>query len=59
MIIVTVMYPNEPGSTFDETYYLQTHAQLVKDRWGPMGLESVQIVRGVGTPESRIQKFMI
>ena len=51
MIVVSVSYPNDPATTFDEGYYLQTHIPMVKQRWSGMGLQSVQVLRGLGTPD--------
>jgi hypothetical protein len=51
MIVISVMYPNESGSTFDETYYLESHIPLVRACWGSMGLEDVQLLRGTGSPD--------
>ena len=51
MIVVSVSYPNDPATTFDEAYYLQKHIPLVKQRWSGMGLQSVQVLRGLGTPD--------
>ena len=52
MVLVSVMYPNEPESWFDLDYYLQKHIPLVKERWSPMGLEDVRLVRGVSMPNA-------
>jgi uncharacterized protein (TIGR02118 family) len=43
---VSVLYPNEPGSRFDVDYYLSKHIPLVRERWGGMGLEDVQVFKG-------------
>lgn len=51
MIVVSVSYPNDPASKFDEAYYLQTHIPLVRERWSGMGLQSVQVLRGLGAPD--------
>jgi hypothetical protein len=40
MVVVTALYPNEPGSSFDYDYYLNKHVPLVRERWRPMGLEN-------------------
>ncbi|HKM64027.1 MAG TPA: EthD family reductase [Acidisphaera sp.] len=48
MFVVTVMYP--AGPKFDLDYYVKTHTPLVHDRMGPMGLKSVEILKGVGAP---------
>jgi uncharacterized protein (TIGR02118 family) len=34
MIRVTVLYPNDEGTTFDHEYYLDTHMPMVADRCG-------------------------
>lgn len=49
MILVSVMYPT--GAKFDADYYLKTHMPLVKDRWGPHGLKSAQVLRGAAKPD--------
>ena len=51
MILVTAMYPHQPGSRFDHDYYLRKHIPLLKERWSGMGLDDVRLVRGVGTPD--------
>jgi uncharacterized protein (TIGR02118 family) len=48
MVLVSAMYPNEPESRFDRDYYLQKHIPMVRERWSPMGLEDLRLVRGVG-----------
>jgi uncharacterized protein (TIGR02118 family) len=50
-MIVSVTYPNTPGSHFDQDYYLKTHLPLVHARWGHHGLRGVQVVSGTGTPD--------
>jgi uncharacterized protein (TIGR02118 family) len=59
MVLVTAMYPNEPGSSFNQDYYLQKHIPLVKERWGPMGLEDVRLVRGVGTADGNPAPYQV
>ncbi len=49
MVVVTALYPNEPGSSFDYEYYLNKHVPLVRERWRPLGLENQRQVRGMGT----------
>jgi uncharacterized protein (TIGR02118 family) len=59
MVLVNAMYPNEPGSRFDCSYYLQKHIPLVKERWGSMGLEELRLVRGVGTPDGSPAPYQV
>jgi len=46
MAIVSVLYPKTADSRFDHDYYVETHAPLVKARWGGMGLVSATFIRG-------------
>jgi uncharacterized protein (TIGR02118 family) len=59
MVLISVMYPNEPGSSFDRDYYLQTHLPLVRSRWDPMGLEDLRPVRGVGTADGSPPPYQV
>jgi uncharacterized protein (TIGR02118 family) len=59
MILVSVMYPNSSGSTFDHDYYLRKHIPLVKERWGRMDLENLRLVRGVGTPDGSPPPYQV
>lgn len=52
-VTVTVMYPNTPGSKFDMSYYLGTHGPLVHKCWDGMGLKSLKVVKGEGTPDPK------
>ena len=47
MIRMSVYYPNASGVTFDHDYYASTHRRLVQDRLGPIGLQAIEIERGV------------
>ena len=51
MIVVSVLYPNTPGTHFDEAYYTARHIPLVKERWTSLGLQEVRLMRGLGTPD--------
>ena len=59
MILVSVMYPGGEGSTFDESYYLQEHIPLVKERWSGMGLQELRLVKGVGTPDGSAPPYRV
>ena len=47
MVRVSVYYPSSADVTFDHAYYASTHRRLVEDRLGPLGLDRVEIERGV------------
>ncbi|MGA2610862.1 MAG: EthD family reductase [Terriglobia bacterium] len=50
MIKVSVMYPNNEGSTFDMTYYCGTHIPLVRQKLGE-ALRGVAVEQGIGGAE--------
>jgi uncharacterized protein (TIGR02118 family) len=54
MIRVSVMYRSGDGKKFDHDYYVNKHMKLVRERWGGMGLQKIEVDRGVagGAPGS-------
>jgi len=48
MIRVAVLYPNEPGATFNYTYYAKTHMKLVQEKLQQTGLVKIEIDKGIG-----------
>ncbi len=50
MIKVSVMYPNNEGSTFDMNYYCETHIPLVRRKLGA-ALRGVTVEQGIGGEE--------
>ncbi len=59
MVLVSVLYPNQPGSRFDERYYLDRHIPLVRQRWEPMGLTDLRLLRGTATPDGGQAPFRV
>ena len=59
MVQVTVLYPNQDGTRFDERYYLDTHTPMLWARWGDLGLQEVRLLRGTGTPDGRPAPFRV
>jgi uncharacterized protein (TIGR02118 family) len=59
MVFVTVLYPNPPGSRFDEEYYMQRHVPLLRQRWDGMGLSGAYVLRGAGTPDGGEAPFRL
>jgi uncharacterized protein (TIGR02118 family) len=49
MMVVSVLYPNDPGSKFDLVYYRDTHLPLCRDLLAPMGMQSLIFYRPVVT----------
>jgi len=47
MIKVSVMYPNQPGKTFDMDYYLKSHMPMVKARLGD-AFKGMSVEQGLG-----------
>jgi uncharacterized protein (TIGR02118 family) len=59
MITVTVMYPKTEQSQFDFDYYLHTHADLVKQAFGPFGLQDVRLLRGTALLDGSKPQFEV
>lgn len=51
MAVITVMYPNSEGSTFDLDYYTNTHLPMVAEKWGSMGLQGARVLKGASGAE--------
>ncbi len=49
-MIVSVLYPADPGKRFDMNYYTHRHIPLVKSLWEPLGLKKIELLRCVGAP---------
>ena len=47
--IVSVIY--QAGGQFDHAYYMGTHIPMVRARWGGMGLQGIEVLRGVPGPD--------
>lgn len=54
-----VMYPEESGMTFDESYYMQTHMPLVERVWKKHGLQSWHVVKYTQALDGSPSKFRI
>jgi uncharacterized protein (TIGR02118 family) len=51
MIRVAVLYPNESGKKFDMDYYLNKHVALVNNTLSNLGLERVEVDKGMASLE--------
>ena len=49
MIVVSVMYQNQADGHFDWAYYNATHIPLVREAFGPTGLESITVLKGMAS----------
>ena len=58
-MVVTVLYPSAPDATFNHDYYLSKHIPLLYERWGPLGLRCVQVLRGIGQPDGQPAPFTV
>ena len=59
MVLVSVLYPNQSGSRFDERYYLDQHIPMVRRHWEPMGLTDLRLLRGTATPDGGPAPFRV
>lgn len=48
MFCVSVLYPANPSSNFNLSYYLDSHIPLVRKLLTPHGMQRVEVGRGVG-----------
>ena len=51
MIRVSVLFPNQPGSTFDLNYYAEKHMALAKQRLESCGLIRIEVDKGISAPD--------
>jgi uncharacterized protein (TIGR02118 family) len=59
MILISVMYPAGAQSTFDLDYYMKKHIPLVKERWTPLGLKNLQVVRGTAKGDGSAADYQV
>jgi uncharacterized protein (TIGR02118 family) len=58
MVSLTVMYPTNPGTTFDWDYYLGPHVVLAKKLLAPRGLQRLEINRSAaGFPPGSVAPY--
>ena len=50
MIKVSIMYPNDKGSTFDMSYYCRRHIPMVRQKLGA-ALKGVSVEQGIAGEE--------
>src|SRR4051812_33745258 len=49
MVMISIMYPNRDGSTFDQEFYINTHMPMSIERLSThAGFKGVSVVRGMG-----------
>ncbi|KAJ5101827.1 hypothetical protein NUU61_004049 [Penicillium alfredii] len=54
-----ILYPNDPDTKFDETYYLQTHMPLVDSVWKKHGMTSWAIHKHNNALDGSPSKYLI
>jgi uncharacterized protein (TIGR02118 family) len=57
--VITVLYPEADGASFDMEYYLSEHMPMVGRRFGPHGLKSWRVERITGTPSGDKAPFRV
>jgi uncharacterized protein (TIGR02118 family) len=58
MIVVSVLYPNETGSTFDLGYYCSSHLPLCRELLEPMGMQSLSFYRPTLTDPGAVYQLV-
>ncbi|KAJ6036997.1 hypothetical protein N7540_001276 [Penicillium herquei] len=56
---LAVMYPNEEGIQFNESYYLQTHMPLVDSKWKKYGLLGWKVIKYTHSMDGSPSKYLI
>jgi uncharacterized protein (TIGR02118 family) len=49
MVVISVLYPLTPGTTFDLDYYLNSHVPLVCRLLEPMGQRDIRVYQGLSS----------
>jgi uncharacterized protein (TIGR02118 family) len=57
--VITVLYPEVDGATFDMDYYLAKHMPMVGERFGRHGLKGWRVERITGTPAGDKAPFSV
>lgn len=59
MLVISVFYPATGNATFDFAYYTNSHIPLVQQRWGGMGLQEVQVLKGSAGPDGAGPTYLL
>lgn len=59
MYIITILYPNDEGSTFDREYYRETHLALVNKAFTPFGLGYGSVLMGEESADGAPPPFLV
>lgn len=57
MYCLTVSYPKAEDAKFDYDYYENSHLVLVKEKFGPLGLQQVVVRKNVGSKPGGDDQF--
>jgi uncharacterized protein (TIGR02118 family) len=59
MVVISVMYPSTPGTTFDMDYYYGSHVPLVCELLEPMGQREIRVYRGLPNADGSEPDFRL
>lgn len=57
MATVSIVYPRQPGATFDYDYYQNQHLRLAGHRWGNAGLTGGEALIGKAAADGSAPAF--
>lgn len=57
MATLSVLYPRQPGTSFDYDYYQQKHLPLVTERWADAGLVGGEALLGKAAADGSESPF--
>lgn len=50
MIRIAAAYPRQHGKKFDLNYYMSVHLPIVRTKFGPFGLQKIEVDHGLEKP---------
>lgn len=59
MVVLSLFYPNQFSGHTPEDYDVNRHVPLVRERWAPMGLTDIRLLRGIGTPNGASAPYRV
>jgi uncharacterized protein (TIGR02118 family) len=55
--VITVLYPNSPGVSFDFDYYSKHHKTMIEKLYG-RGIKRYEVRRGLATPDNKAPPYI-
>lgn len=59
MYIISILYPNDEGATFNHDYYRDSHLALINKEFGPYGLGYGSVMIGQESADGAPPPFLV